>query len=386
MIIGRHRYAEPRLRHRRHLASLLLSSVLAAVAGMGPPVPARADGAGKRGLALSVSVNSRPGTGALRPGIRVGDPVVKTYLLINRGSADLYDVRVTDPGLPGVAVHCSGGDRVPMLRGLGSARCTAETKARPGTWTGDVLASGHIPYLHADSKATARSGYKGIRSALALTEGVTVTGRQAAIRYQVTNRGRHVVYDIRLSDPLVAAGGIDCGGGRPVVARLGPGRSARCRAVVRRAPGAYVSKGLAGGSDRITTLGRTGGRVPPRRLTARASGRFTLPRPPASATRPRPPARAAARAAAPPRTAPRTPPPVAGPPPAAAQPPPPTLQPVPTNAPGLPVPTSALGLPLPPPGVAAPGLLAPPEAAAAQPPGGAVPRSRSGTGRGSGSS
>lgn len=348
------------------MAPFLLSSLLAALAGIVPPVPARADGAGEHGLALRVSVNTRPGLGALRPGIRVGDPVVKTYWLINRGGADLYNVRVTDPGLPGVKVRCPGGDKVPMLRGLRSTRCTAETRARPGVWKGEVLASGRIPYLHADSKAHAQSGYEGVGSALSLSEAVATAGRRATIRYEVRNRSTHVLYEVRLGDPLVTSGGIDCGGGRPLVSQIRPGRSALCRAVVHRGPGTYVSTGLAEGSDRLSTLDRSGGMVAPPRLTARASVSFTLaepprspltpkpPTPPKSSIRPRPPAR-------PQTPSPRVPPP----PPPAAPPPPPAVLPVPADAVAPPP-------PMPPP-APPPGLLDAAEAAAEPPPGVVAP-------------
>ncbi|MFD0395676.1 hypothetical protein ACFQ3Z_40975 [Streptomyces nogalater] len=105
-----------------------------------------ADGAGTHGLALEVTVNTRPGTGATRPGIRVGRPLVKTYRLINRTGADLYDVRVSDPGLPGAVIRCpGGGDHLRMLRGLDSATCTAWSTAREGTWIADVTAVGRVP-------------------------------------------------------------------------------------------------------------------------------------------------------------------------------------------------------------------------------------------------
>ncbi|MGW1290826.1 hypothetical protein ACWD4N_46570, partial [Streptomyces sp. NPDC002586] len=72
--------------------------LLVAVAGT-PAHRAVAYGAGRHGLGLEVALDTRPG-------IRVSHPLEKTYLLINRTGADLYDIRVTDPGLPGVRIGC----------------------------------------------------------------------------------------------------------------------------------------------------------------------------------------------------------------------------------------------------------------------------------------
>ncbi len=331
------------------MSSLLTTLVSAALGGR-----AAADGAGENGLALRVSVNSRPGVEALSTGIRVGDPLVKTYRLVNRTGTDLYDVRVDDPGLPGVAIRCPDGDRVRMLRGLSSATCTAMTTARSGVWAAEVLASGRIPYLHTEARARARSGYEGVGGTLALSESVRVTGQEATIRYVVTNTGNRPVHDVRVSDPLVSATVIDCAGGRPVVVRLDPGRPALCRVVIRRGPGAYISQGVAEGSDRLTTLGRSGASEAPPKLIARAATRFVVPALPA-------PARAPIR-----RVVPRRTPPAAAPPAAQSQRP---VAPGPPAAvpPALP---AAVVPPLPPPGIAAPGLApgAPVAPAPAEPP------------------
>ncbi|MBB5105405.1 hypothetical protein [Streptomyces spectabilis] len=357
---------------------VLASSVPAVMIGAAPAGPAVSDGASTNGLALRVTVNSHPEVGALRPGIRVGDPVVKTYRLINRGGADLYQVRVTDPGLPGVAIRCQGGgDRVRMLRGLSSTHCTARTAARAGVWTGQVVATGNIPYLRARSVARARSGYAGVGGGLALSEGVMVRDRQATVTYRVRNTGNRTVHAIRLGDPPLTGARIDCGGGQPVVPTLQPGRSAECRTVVRRAPGAYTSAGVAEGSDRVRTIGRSGGTVPPPRLTARALRRFEIPRPAVTPKPPKPPKPSEPRRpgggpAGPPVPAP----PPAGPPPAAG--PLPAMGPVPPEALPVPLLPGEVGPPVPPPGVAAPGdgpgaAEAAGEAdAPAEPPGGAV--------------
>ncbi|WP_199783167.1 hypothetical protein, partial [Streptomyces alboniger] len=226
-----------------HLSALLILVCAVAVPGGGR---ATADGAGTGGLALQVHVNSRPGTGALQPGIRVGDPVHKVYRLINRTGADLYHVRVSDPTLPrGTTVDCAGRDTVAMLRGLSSTTCAAETRALPGVHAGDVTAVGAIPSLNMQSRARARSGYRGVGGALALAETVSVTQQLGVIQYVVTNRGDLAVHDVRVSDALPLVKAIDCGGGRPVVPQIAPGRSAACRSGVQAAPGTYVSRGLA---------------------------------------------------------------------------------------------------------------------------------------------
>ncbi|MGA4837397.1 hypothetical protein [Streptomyces sp. G45] len=342
-----------RRRTRWRVLFVLASSVPAVVIGAVPAGPAVADGAGRNGLALRVTVNSRPGLGALRPGVRVGDPVVKTYRLVNRGGADLYQVRLVDPGLPGVAIRCPGGrDRVRMLRGLSFVHCTARTRARPGVWTGQVVASGSIPYLRARAVARARSGYAGVGGGLALSEGVRVKGRGAAVTYRVRNTGNLTVHAIRLGDPPLTGARVDCGRGRALVRRLPPGRSVTCRSTVRRTPGTYVSAGVAAGGARVRTIGLAGGTVAPPTLTAHAFRRFTIAARPVP-SRPTEPRQPVGRPTGPPTPAPRP----AGPPAAAG----PLPAPVPVPPEALPVPLlpGAVGAPPPPPlpvGVAAPGI------------------------------
>ncbi|MFB0620228.1 hypothetical protein, partial [Streptomyces sp. AGS-58] len=263
--------------------------LLAAVSG-GPVDRAVADGAGSDGLALEVDVDTRPGTGATHPGIRVGHPLVKTYRLTDRSGADLYDVRVNDPGLPGARIRCPGGDdHIPMLRGLGSATCTAWATAREGTWIADVTAVGRIPSLGQESWATARSGYAGVGGRLALSETVGtevgVPGRPLApgpvtVLYDVSNTGNRPVFDLRLTDPVLQPPGIVCPAGDDTVPSLDPGDFVRCRATVERPPGRYFSEGRVTGTDRISTLRPDGCPERPPLLTAEASGSFTLYPPP----------------------------------------------------------------------------------------------------------
>ncbi|MFF1377502.1 hypothetical protein [Streptomyces sp. NPDC058308] len=367
MIIGR--VGAGSARARWLLVVLLLTGGCWSAAG-----PSAADGPTANGLALEVTVNTRPGLGALDPGIRTGAAVVKSYRLINRGGADLHDVRVRDPAMPGAAIRCPGGlDRVPMLTGLRSAQCTATAAARPGSWVGDVRAVGQQPYLRAVVQATARSGYAGVGASLGLTEAVVVTGPdRAEVRYVVANHGNKPVHGVHVTDPALPAERIGCAGAaQPVVAHLAPGARATCVAVVRRAPGTYESRGQADGSDLLRTLDARGGAVAPPRLTARSSARFTLRAPPPVVRAPQPlrPAAVAPRRppAVPPPVRPRVAPPLPGPPLI-------TLFPLPPPPPGIAAPVIGPIGPAPPPGPGlAPGVVLPGAVPLGAVPPGAVP-------------
>ncbi|MCX2179254.1 hypothetical protein KV205_01735 [Streptomyces sp. SKN60] len=266
------------------------------------PQTASAGGAGANALGMSVTVNTAPGAGGAT--VRTGGYVVKRYRLVNRGEAELYGVRVGDPGVPGGRAGCPRR----TLGALRSMVCTARFRALPGRHTATARAIGDIPSLGQRATATARSGYEGVAGALALTEAVRVgpagTVRTATVRYTVTNRGNRPVHALRLTDPVLGAapGGLVC-----ALPQLAPGVSAGCEATVRRGPGAHRSAGLAEGTDRITTLGEHGERLPAPPLTARASATWRVAAPPAAPAPAAPPAPPPA-----PQTSPA--PPAAGPP------------------------------------------------------------------------
>ncbi|MGW5420595.1 hypothetical protein [Streptomyces sp. NPDC003943] len=245
----------------RHAPLVLLTLLLAAV-----PQNARAGGAGENVLAMTVTVDTRPGAAGVD--VRAGGVVVKRYRLVNRGEADLYGVGVGDRGVPGGRVSCPRR----TLHALRSMICTARFRALPGRRIATARAGGEIPSLGRRVTATARSGYEGVAGALGLTEAVRVTGGRAVVTYTVTNRGNRPVYGLRLSDPLL--GPVAC------ATELAPGVSAGCTATVRRPPGTYRSAGLVSGSDRVTTVDEHGGRVPAPPLTARATAAFTIAAPP----------------------------------------------------------------------------------------------------------
>ncbi|WP_164986129.1 hypothetical protein, partial [Streptomyces roseicoloratus] len=250
------------------LSPVLLGLVVLALLPVGAP-PALAGGSGDGALAMSVTVNGVAGEAA----VRAGGTVVKRYRLVNRGEADLHRLRVTDPGVPGGRVRCPARP----LAALRSVVCVARFTALPGRHAGTARATAEVPSLGLRPAATARSGYDGVAGALALSEGVRLgPPGTATVRYAVTNRGNRPVHAVRITDRVLAAtpGGLVC-----TVPVLAPGASAECAATVRRAPGAHRSAGLAEGSDRVTTLGERGERVPPPPLTARASAAFRIPAP-----------------------------------------------------------------------------------------------------------
>ncbi|WP_190413353.1 DUF11 domain-containing protein [Streptomyces venezuelae] len=282
---------------------------------------APAGGAGDGALRVTVTVNGRRNSGTHPPALRAGGPVVTRYRLVNRGEAHLYGLRILDPSVPGGTVRCP---RRP-LPALGELECVARFRAAPGAHRGTVRAEGSIPSLRRLVTATARAGYSGVAGALRLTERVTVAppahrtaapGRLRALRptgtatvtYTVTNLGNRPLHAVRVDDPALglragsgtgAGAAVDCGGRPGTVPVLAPGASARCTATVRRPPGTHRSTGLASGTDRVTTYGPDGARIPAPTLVARSSAVFTLPaaaepgasRPPSGPGRPAEPVR-----------------------------------------------------------------------------------------------
>ncbi|MDV5146896.1 hypothetical protein R1T08_22560 [Streptomyces sp. SBC-4] len=259
-----------------------------------PGFPAAwAGGVGDGALRMTVTVNGRGHSGLRPPAVRVGAQVVKRYRLVNSGEAHLYGVRVVDPAVPAGAVRCPGR----TLAALGELECVARFPAVGGARRATARVEGDIPSLRRRLTATARTGYTGVAGGLRLTERVTVRGVGAgsgrglgvvsgsgsgsvSVAYTVTNRGNRPVHAVRVGDPGLglAPEALDCGAGGGTVAVLAPGASARCTALVRRPPGTHRSTGLASGSDRVTTYGPGGERLPAPTLTARSSAVFTLPR------------------------------------------------------------------------------------------------------------
>ncbi|GHF94437.1 hypothetical protein GCM10017667_25660 [Streptomyces filamentosus] len=245
---------------------------------------ARAGGVGDKALRMTVTVNTLGHSGKRPPAVRAGAEVVKRYRLENRGEADLYAVRVRDPGVPAGSVRCSGR----WLAGLGVMECVARFRALPGDHRATARAEGDVPSLGRTLAATARSGYTGVAGVLTLAEKVT-PGKgpgAAAVTYTVGNRGNRVLHGVRVTDPALGltGRGVDCGGGGTarggVVPALAPGASARCTASVRRPPGVHRSTGVATGTDRVGTYAPGGRRLPAPLLTARARASFTVPEPP----------------------------------------------------------------------------------------------------------
>ncbi|MFF6885278.1 hypothetical protein ACFY9F_19160 [Streptomyces sp. NPDC012421] len=254
------------------LVGVLALPCLALAGGGG----AWAGGAGDEALRVSVTVNGR-GYGADGPTpVRAGRDVVKRYRLVNGGGADLYGVRVRDPGIPsGTGVRCPRR----TLVGLTSMECVARFRALPGARTATVRAEGRIPSLGLTAAATARSGYTGVTGSLVLGERVRPGAAGATLTYTVTNQGNRALRDVRVTDPALGLSGaaVDCGGRPGLVPVLAPGTSARCTATVRRPSGTHRSTGLAAGTDRIRTYVPDGRLVPAPLLTARAAGSFTVP-------------------------------------------------------------------------------------------------------------
>ncbi|MFD9598264.1 hypothetical protein ACFWA9_36645, partial [Kitasatospora sp. NPDC059973] len=224
------------------------------------------------GLTLAVRVNTVTVTGPPGSAVRGGTAVVKEYRLTNAGETGLRGIRVTDAARP---VPCPEAE--PLAVGA-TVVCTLRLTAEAGVHDTTATARGRSGHSDREVAATAPSGYTGVVSALGLAvdaaPGAPGSGT-AALRYTVADLGDRPLYDLRLRDVLVPDG-IDCGDGPAAPVALGPGRTVRCAAVLRRPPGTYRSAAEVTGSDGITTVGPRGEPVPPPLLVARAGTDVTL--------------------------------------------------------------------------------------------------------------
>jgi hypothetical protein len=157
--------------------------------------------------------------------------------------------------------------------------------------------------------------------------------------YAVRNTGLVPIYEVRLDDPLVPGGVVDCDGS-PAVQVLRPDAAVACSASIELPPGSYVSRPQARGwfyilvlAFPVTASGRTSFTVPP------APPPPSTP-PPSSAPPPPPPTTPPASVAAPAPSTSRAPaaatPPAPARTPAADPPTPTTSQPTKTPAPPSP--------------------------------------------------
>ncbi|MYV70884.1 hypothetical protein GT043_34110, partial [Streptomyces sp. SID2131] len=155
---------------RRVIGGLLVVVLLALPCAVLSEGAGWAGGVGDGNLRLTVTVNGRADSHLRPPEVRVGGWVVKRYRLLNLSEADLYRVRVLDPGAPAGSVRCPGAP----LPAAEEVECTARFRAAAGRHVHPVRAEGDVPSLHTRLTATAPSGYAGVAGALQLTEEVVV--------------------------------------------------------------------------------------------------------------------------------------------------------------------------------------------------------------------
>ena len=334
-------------------------------------------------LDFSATVNTRPGSST--PVVRAGDQVVVGYRLANSGSSRLVDVRIAEPDAVGGTVSCSGGGPSVVLRRGAGVDCVVRVTASAGMHVGTAVATagvdddddgddmgddvgdgGHGGDQRQVS-VSAAVGYQGIASSLNVADHVSMSpdssGAQVTVAYVVTNTGNAALFDFAVADAVLPSGAMCPSAGTG----LTPGASLTCTGTGHLKPGAYQSSATGSADDRTTTVGPDGQSVPPPRVAANASARFSVVALPPPAP---PPSPSSSSPAPPPTTsAPPSPIPRSTPPPASVPPPPPTTLPAPTPTSPAPVPPPS-SPPLTPPPSPSPTTAAPrqpPSQAAAKP-------------------
>ena len=281
-----------------------------AAAALTPALCAPATGLTRGGedryaLVLSVATNTvgRPGVP-----VRPGERLVRSYRLHNLAEYPLHGLRLVDPQAPGGAITCPHGDRLP---GLVDETCTAVLKAgaAAGLRLVRVEASARAPGEYSDPITSAEAGYLGRASGLTLRREVgpdtalrSLPGpvRPELLRYRLAAPGSVSVQQLRLTDPLLAGGRLDCGGGSGLPDRLAAGATLDCTVVVPARPGVHLGTARALGAAEDGAVAEDGRPLPPVDLAAEATGGYTVAAPPPAA--PAPPRHLHAPHPRPPRT------------------------------------------------------------------------------------
>ncbi len=205
------------------------------------------------------------------PGIYVptGDPVSWTYTVANTGDVDLFTVTVTDDQVAAADISCpthladtDGNNVIDILRVGDIVVCTASGTAIDGQYTntGDVIGTTPTGGTAEDDDP---ANYYGFETGIDIekttngddadtTSGPQIgSGGAVTWTYTVTNTGNVDLAQVAVTDDIVAATEIDCGGtGSNIIALLAPGatNAVTCVATGSAAPDQYENTGTATGN------------------------------------------------------------------------------------------------------------------------------------------
>lgn len=285
---------------------LLVPFLVGAAAG-GAQAPQASPGGEHRGgeardaLVLTVRTNSVAGVDVR---VRAGEPVLRTYRLVNRAEYGLA-ATLTDSQVAGGVVACgrSGPVTVPAL---GTVDCAVRITAAPGVRTGSAAVDAVAPAGLPRAVASEQVGYHGVTAGLALSRVGVVSGsgvgrrtramaEDSAVpvpdagvgragsahraggsmeaRYRVEAVGEVPVGRVSVVDDLPGLGAASCpglAGGQLLV----PGHPADCAAAGSAKAGRQQGTAHAVGFADDAVVGEDGHRLPGRRLSADAPGSY----------------------------------------------------------------------------------------------------------------
>ncbi|MFJ9314307.1 SdrD B-like domain-containing protein [Pimelobacter simplex] len=236
------------------------------------------------GIDVEKHTNGQDADTGTGPAIEVGADVRWTYLVTNTGNVPLSNVTVTDDKVRATEIDCGQGTNVvPVLQPGDTVTCTATGVATAGQYenTGTVVADppattdpdgDEVPAPPVTDEDP--SHYLGVRPAVGIVKSTQTrdadegpgprvrVGGPVAWTYVVTNTGDTPLSEVTVTDDVVAASAIDCGGGSNVVAGpLQPGESFTCTATGTAIAGPYENTGKVTGTG-PGTVGVDGQQVP----------------------------------------------------------------------------------------------------------------------------
>ncbi len=186
-----------------------------------------------------------------------GETLSYDYLVTNTGTTTISSIAVTDDHVAPADLSCPKSSLAPTS----SETCTGTYKTTQvdvdtGSVTNTATASGtdpqHNPVTSNQSIATVPASSSpsiSIDKTTNGSDGLDIPlGAAVTWAYRVTNSGNVTLTDVTVTDNMVAASAINCGGSSNVLPSLAPGSTVTCTATGTTVAGSYANTGTVTGT------------------------------------------------------------------------------------------------------------------------------------------